>query len=661
MPSRQLDFPVFDADNHMYETPDALTKYLPEEYAGLVKYVQVNGRTKIAVRVASPTTSRTRRSRGRRARARRRSTSGAATPRARPAARSWARRSRRSPAFREPGPRLELMDELGLDRALMWPTLASLVEERLRDDPDAIHVVIHALNQWMHEHVDLQLRGPHLPDAGHHAADRREGDRGARVGARARRQDHPRSVPRRCPASEGRVRSRCRSSIRSGSWCKRPTSSSACTRPTAATSATSTSGKASATTSSPRSPAAARSRRSSGAHHRAIIDAMASCVGHGLCTRFPKLQDRARSRTARVGAPAARTTWSRPTSSTRTCSRRTPSRCSSATSACTRSTRTTRRASCELHRRRQRAVRLRLPAPRGHGRPARLRRRRSTGLPQEDVGQGHGRQPRPAHERRVGHADVVSGEFGARTRPDHPAVVMAGVRQTDHLSRARRALEPARPAVARPRPAARRPHRDPAAQPSRVLRRGVGGAAQRVCTTRRSTGTSPRPRRPTSSATAGRARGGVARAARRRAPTSTSRSRWWSAATSTGGSRTRRRWRRSGHAARRRARRRRHVLFVGHHRPCPRGSCSRCASRRSATSRRWLAYKSPIANGPTRSTCRRRRCTTRRPSSSARLAHRVGAHRRGDGAVGSRGLPALHRAVPHQPARSSCRRCSCAC
>src|SRR5205085_422041 len=27
-----------------------------------------------------------------------------------------------------------------------------------------------------------------------------------------------------------------------------------------------------------------------GAHHRAIIDTMASCVGHGLCTRFPKLK-----------------------------------------------------------------------------------------------------------------------------------------------------------------------------------------------------------------------------------------------------------------------------------------------------------------------------------------------------------------------------------
>ena len=55
------------------------------------------------------------------------------------------------PAFREPGPRLELMDELGVDRSLMFPTLASLVEERMRDDPALIHVVVHALNQWLDE------------------------------------------------------------------------------------------------------------------------------------------------------------------------------------------------------------------------------------------------------------------------------------------------------------------------------------------------------------------------------------------------------------------------------------------------------------------------------------------------------------------------------
>ena len=45
-----------------------------------------------------------------------------------------------------------LMDEQKVDRAMMWPTLASLLEERLADDPKATAVVVHALNEWMHEH-----------------------------------------------------------------------------------------------------------------------------------------------------------------------------------------------------------------------------------------------------------------------------------------------------------------------------------------------------------------------------------------------------------------------------------------------------------------------------------------------------------------------------
>ena len=41
--SRRLDYLVFDADNHMYETTDAFTKYLPADYAGVVKYVRSTG------------------------------------------------------------------------------------------------------------------------------------------------------------------------------------------------------------------------------------------------------------------------------------------------------------------------------------------------------------------------------------------------------------------------------------------------------------------------------------------------------------------------------------------------------------------------------------------------------------------------------------------
>jgi len=50
---------IFDADNHMYETKDALLRYLPEQYRSAIRFVEVEGRTRIALQNASPTTSRT--------------------------------------------------------------------------------------------------------------------------------------------------------------------------------------------------------------------------------------------------------------------------------------------------------------------------------------------------------------------------------------------------------------------------------------------------------------------------------------------------------------------------------------------------------------------------------------------------------------------------
>src|SRR6266571_6976492 len=47
---RKCDFPVFDADNHLYETQDAFTRHLPAKYKHAIDYVDVRGRTKIVVR-----------------------------------------------------------------------------------------------------------------------------------------------------------------------------------------------------------------------------------------------------------------------------------------------------------------------------------------------------------------------------------------------------------------------------------------------------------------------------------------------------------------------------------------------------------------------------------------------------------------------------------
>src|SRR6478735_11496438 len=46
---RPMAMPIFDADNHLYETIDALTKHMPDRYKRVIDYVEVKGRTKIVV------------------------------------------------------------------------------------------------------------------------------------------------------------------------------------------------------------------------------------------------------------------------------------------------------------------------------------------------------------------------------------------------------------------------------------------------------------------------------------------------------------------------------------------------------------------------------------------------------------------------------------
>ncbi len=146
-----IDFPIGDADNHLYETEDAFTRYLPDRYAGAIRYVQVDGRTKIAINgliteyIPNPTFEVV-------------APPGAqeeyfrvGNPDGRSLREIFGKPIRCPEWAREPVSRLAHLDELGIQNALMFPTLASLLEERMRDDPDLTHVAIHAFNQWLHE------------------------------------------------------------------------------------------------------------------------------------------------------------------------------------------------------------------------------------------------------------------------------------------------------------------------------------------------------------------------------------------------------------------------------------------------------------------------------------------------------------------------------
>lgn len=154
---RELPYPTFDADNHLYENRDALTKFLPREYEGVIRYVEVDGRTKLAIKdkitdyIPNPTFAKVAVPGG----ANLDITKQGAREFGAPLAGVGFGKMVAMPgidAFFDPEPRLALMKEMGIDRTLLWPTLASALEERLADDPDAACAVVHALNEWMHEH-----------------------------------------------------------------------------------------------------------------------------------------------------------------------------------------------------------------------------------------------------------------------------------------------------------------------------------------------------------------------------------------------------------------------------------------------------------------------------------------------------------------------------
>ncbi|HEX5587580.1 MAG TPA: amidohydrolase family protein [Acidimicrobiia bacterium] len=154
MRERRLPYPTFDADNHMYENRDALTQFIPKSYDGIIKYVEIDGRTKLALRdqisdyIPNPTFNRVAvpGGYGRDHVTAKQGDAGFGPTGQKPKVMPGI------DAFFDPEPRLALMKDMGIDRALMWPTLASVLEERLADDPDAACVIIHALNEWMHEH-----------------------------------------------------------------------------------------------------------------------------------------------------------------------------------------------------------------------------------------------------------------------------------------------------------------------------------------------------------------------------------------------------------------------------------------------------------------------------------------------------------------------------
>ena len=232
---------------------DAFTRYLPDRFKGAIDYVDVHGRTKIVVRgvisnyIPNPTFEVVARPGAQEEYFR------VGNPEGKSRREIFGKPMKSIPAFRDPASRLALMDEQGIDRALMFPTLASLIEERMRDTPELTHEVIHSLNQWLYETWSFDYEGRifatpiiTLPIV-ERAIEELEWVLSGVPGWCS-------SGPLRRTATAGLARSAKRSSTPSGRRWSTTTCSWPCTPRTAATSATRTTGRAATPRCSPSSP-----------------------------------------------------------------------------------------------------------------------------------------------------------------------------------------------------------------------------------------------------------------------------------------------------------------------------------------------------------------------------------------------------------------------
>jgi predicted TIM-barrel fold metal-dependent hydrolase len=147
--TRKLPYPVYDADGHLYETKETFRRHLPKKFHKDFQYVQIDGRTKLAINghiseyipnpsfdvVAAPGRHETwYRGQNKEGLTLRELTGDALAA---------------QPEFSEPESRLALLDEQGVHAQLIFPTLASVIEGHMGNNIELAAACVHSLNAWV--------------------------------------------------------------------------------------------------------------------------------------------------------------------------------------------------------------------------------------------------------------------------------------------------------------------------------------------------------------------------------------------------------------------------------------------------------------------------------------------------------------------------------
>ena len=151
MTNTNINFPVYDADSHLYEPEDAFLRHLPKKFAKEFQFIDINGRKKLAISgvitdyipnpdfavVASPG-AHEKWYRGQ-------NTEGLSM-------RELSGKPLSPPEqWRTGRGKLRELDEQGVHASMVFPTLASVVEARLGHKPEAIASLFSSLNSWIED------------------------------------------------------------------------------------------------------------------------------------------------------------------------------------------------------------------------------------------------------------------------------------------------------------------------------------------------------------------------------------------------------------------------------------------------------------------------------------------------------------------------------
>lgn len=146
------DYQIWDVDHHYYEPPEAFLRHLPKKFENDFMYVTLpNGHVKLALEgkisymYPNPLFTVISEPGSHEQYMRHNNHEGLSL-------KELAGPSMRLiPAMRNGPAHLEMMDDLGIHGALIFPTLAAVIEERMGHRPDLVHALYHSLNLWVAE------------------------------------------------------------------------------------------------------------------------------------------------------------------------------------------------------------------------------------------------------------------------------------------------------------------------------------------------------------------------------------------------------------------------------------------------------------------------------------------------------------------------------